>query len=783
MNAAGPSSVPLQRQGHQTSFTLTRPTTVNGEERDEDQDCYLSRAGPSSNMMQHRTADNLHAKPFVPFNMADVAAAALSRRQREHDQRSESWAERDETTHCPDSPASSSRSQSPFGSAPGSPITQPSSCALTPSSSSEGYALPKPVAARPEGEARQVRTTAVVSAQSTCDLPTSNEEWCSSDFSLKLTFTHSNHAQTSNLSLNGPEQEDASAPPAFFPSSRIAFAPKVRIANPAGLPYTSLGGMHLGITGMCEVLNPDGSTRTKRMIADFCIDLTSGLALWKRDAERARQKNGHARQVPGQERLPAGTYLLPLKMKIPDCDRLPPSFASRQFRIHYTMSVAVFSATRGVSGLPRRLKVFSLPFHILPATLPCPPPQLPSLSYEHKKGMLASLVHSLPFSGGKLETGYHVVMPSMPTSHFSPGSHSSVPVSLRIVDRPLEPTDLYIRLAIVRRIYVRESNSKSLASAVETEWGLSPGETLASVGCPEDAAVDPWCKEEEEIVSRWGWIPYASRPGSNPFEQSEVVIKDIALPLSGADGSGWQHGYTSMLDLVPTTVPRQSHGECSWFSPAFRHRAPVENEYAKHLHVSTRFFLSIEIGFATPQLGDVLQRLGSQSPDMEIPMPNTFTSPASPQVSMVSGLSLSNPFHVPSSSASRNAVSSGTPASPQAFPGTMRELMIPLTIGSVAEPTTNRLATSLHQSIAAATTSGLSSDEMSEDEQEQTSANERQATRRRAERDARQDRGEAPSSNRGDVYLNDGDDGASERPWMCAPPAYEDALKTVPYVW
>ncbi|KAK4054837.1 hypothetical protein OIV83_000761 [Microbotryomycetes sp. JL201] len=752
MSFAGPSSVPLSRH-MQRRFATTSLT-------DDDDGCAQTAndasAAHGSRAMAMDERDRLLNKPYVPFDMAQVAAAALSRREQQ--QRS-SWAERDETTNCPDSPTSSSASQSPFCSAPGSPITQPSSCALTPSSSSEGYTLPKPVA--PSG-LRQKPVAPVT-------LPSSltNDDWCSTDFSLKLMFTQpTSPAQT--------DADDQTLPPAFFPAARISFAPRLRITNSAGLPYSSLGGMHLGVTGMCEALNSDGSVRTKRMIADFCIDLTSGLGIWKRDAESARRRNGHAPQPAGQERLPAGTYVLPLKMKIPDSDRLPPSFADNNFRIHYTMSIAIFSAAKGVTGLPRRLKVFSLPFHILPATLPTIAPELPSLTYEHKKGMLASLVHSLPFSGAKLETGYHIVTPSLPTSHFSPGSHASVPVSLRIVDRPLEPTDLYIRLAIVRRVYVRESTSHSLTVAVEKEWGLAPGQSLSSVGCPEDAALEPWCTEEEEVVSRWGWIPYASRPGAEPTEQSEVVIRDVGLPLSGTDGAGWTHGYTATLDLEPTTVPGSNHGDCSWFSPAFRHRAPVEKEYAKHLHVSTRFFLAIEVGFATPALGDVLRKLGSCSPDMEFPMPNTFTSPSSPRASSVSGLSVTNPFHVPCSSARRDPASAAVPASPCSFPGTVRELMIPLTIGSVAEPTTNRIGP-----LAAVSSrpSDLNSVE-TENEDEQ-------ARRRRAERDARQDRGESHSSptSRGDAFLNDGDDGASERAWLCAPPAYEDAVKTVPYVF
>lgn len=415
------------------------------------------------------------------------------------------------------------------------------------------------------------------------------------------------------------------------------------------------------------------------------------------------------------------------------------------------MSIAIFSAATGSTGTPRRLKVFSLPFHILPSTLPSPAPELPVLTHDHKKGVFASLIKSLSFSAPKAETGYHIVFPSLPTSHFSPGAHTSVPVSLRIVDRPLEPTDLYIRLAIIRKTYVRESAHTSMQAAIEDEWGLGAGVSMAALGYPEEVIIEPWCKEEEEVVSRWGWVPYSSRPGADPNEKAEVVIKDIALPLSGLTEQGWTHGYSTNLDLEPTHTPAQTHGDCSWFSPAFRNRPPVAKEYGRHVHVSSRFFLSIEVGFATPQLGETLRQLGEESPDMEIPAPNTFTTASAPSTSAYTGYSTANPFFTPSSrhrqtSPSSTAVSQldPTPPSPLAFPGKLRELFIPLTVGSVAEP-------------------GMAC----------ISAHEGESAVRRAEREAREERGE-DTRNEGE-----GPEGA----WLCAPPGYDEALKSAPYVY
>lgn len=407
------------------------------------------------------------------------------------------------------------------------------------------------------------------------------------------------------------------------------------------------------------------------------------------------------------------------------------------------MSIALFSEALTSDGTPRRLKVFSVPFHILPSTLPTPPPELPVLTHDHKKGVFASLMKSLSFTTPKAETGYHVVFPSLPTSHFSPASHASIPVTLRIVDRPLEATDIYIRLALVRKTYVRESQHSSLATAVEDEWGLGIGVSPQALGYTEEVVLEPWCRDEEELVSRWGWVPYSSRPGADPTEKAEVVIQDIALPLSGLNGEGWTHGYSTSLDIEPTTVPSQAHGDCSWFSPAFRSRPPVAKEYGRHVHVSSRFYLSVQVGFATPALRDTLAAIGAASPDMEIAQPNGFTQPCAPSTSRHSGASLANPFAAQTPRTTRPSSPASTTTSPfmtPAFPGKLRELFIPLTIGSVAEPAMSCIA------------------------------NVAETSQQRREREEREERGEDLRSE------GDGPEGA----WMCAPPRYEDALKAAP---
>lgn len=138
---------------------------------------------------------------------------------------------------------------------------------------------------------------------------TSSEPW--TDFSLNLLFT-----------ADGTSDP---IPPSFYPSARIYFSPQLRIQSPSGIPYSKLGGMHLGVTGTVEILDDRGKVKSQRVIADFTTDIGAGLSIWKRDAEKARRNAGIIDQnleSEGEKFLPPGTYVLPLSMRIPRSDKL-----------------------------------------------------------------------------------------------------------------------------------------------------------------------------------------------------------------------------------------------------------------------------------------------------------------------------------------------------------------------------------------------------------------------------------------------------------------------------
>lgn len=291
-------------------------------------------------------APPMPSSPRKPFNMAELAAAAMARPRS-----LAPWAERDE---CPASPSSSYATDDDEDDQDADAADDaydrwngPSSCAMTPSSSAGSFCLPPPSLAAAPPRSPVASTSHATLPPSLSPPPTppkptvarasplplasssssSNDPWAGADFSLKLLFTPANGTARGGGTNNTQDEHEQTLPPAFFPSQRISFSPRLRITSQDGLAFSSLGGMHLGVTGMCETLDVDGQVKSKRMIADFCIDLSSGLKIWKRDADNARKaaahRAGRADTVDENEtRLPPGTYVLPLSMKVPNSERL-----------------------------------------------------------------------------------------------------------------------------------------------------------------------------------------------------------------------------------------------------------------------------------------------------------------------------------------------------------------------------------------------------------------------------------------------------------------------------
>lgn len=360
------------------------------------------------------------------------------------------------------------------------------------------------------------------------------------------------------------------------------------------------------------------------------------------------------------------------------------------------MSLALLCrpANAPASERSRLVKCASHPFHILPSTLPSPAPELPILTYNERQpsssqsGLIAGLCRSLSLPGATSATSLdqvamtpscHVVTPSLPTSHFSPGS--LIPLTLRILSTPLSRnSDLYVRLALIRKVYVRDAQH---APEADNEWGL-----------PDEMVWEQWRVSEDTLCSRWGYVPCEARVRSDEeYENAEVIMRDISLPV-GSGAEGWQHGYSTSIDLPPSARPSATSSTGSWFSPALQSViAGNAKDSDRHLHVSTRFFLSVEIGFhsSPTRLGDILAAREAELGGA-VPKPSTFTKPASPGVNPFpgdhSGSATPSPFlgggrqHGSTTQWERGAASASgsffgrSSTAGGVFPGTVRELLI-----------------------------------------------------------------------------------------------------------
>lgn len=405
------------------------------------------------------------------------------------------------------------------------------------------------------------------------------------------------------------------------------------------------------------------------------------------------------------------------------CFFRPPSFESAHYRVRYTLTVALFSRTAStpLSVTPNLFATASVPFTILPSTLPSPAPPLPALRHNAAPPS-SSLVPSFFSSVAKLvrdeppAPADFKVQTSLPTSSYSPSEVVPVTLDIRVptssAPTPAAQQQIFVRLTLLRRLYVRESGH-SLEQ--EDDWGFGSGASDLS-----ELLWERYEKEEVELGQRWGVVTLPASVDSK--EGSHFQLKDIQLPLTGLSEAN--AGCTTSIDLAPAQgKPTMIHGDSSWFSPAAQRAMDASNSgaWSKHFHVSSRFFVAVEIGF-----------FNSSAPLQNYPL-NEFISCAGPP-----------PF-----ANRKNSHSATFTNKAPAFPGKLRELLVPIIVGSVSEP-----GQAWH--LAQTASSG-----------------------RPINRDPEDWQGEA----RGPTVQ--GEDGAVATPetqghWVCPPPSYEDALVSAP---
>lgn len=95
------------------------------------------------------------------------------------------------------------------------------------------------------------------------------------------------------------------------------------------------------------------------------------------------------------------------------------------------------------------------------------------------------------------EAGWsYVVRPRLPHSSFSPSAHACMPLTISIAYRPGSAstpgmkTDVYVRVSLVRTVFVRERGCDAGTEAVDSLL-------------PEEMVMDLYKKEEKEVGARW----------------------------------------------------------------------------------------------------------------------------------------------------------------------------------------------------------------------------------------------------------------------------------------
>lgn len=378
------------------------------------------------------------------------------------------------------------------------------------------------------------------------------------------------------------------------------------------------------------------------------------------------------------------------------------------------MSLGLFkrSASTLSAAAPSLLAWAEVPFTMLPSTPPTPAPSLPLLIHTPPAAG-HSILHSVAkFMANDQKTkASWSVQTSVPASSYSPTE--VVPITLD-VKAPIVPTppnstqQIFIRVCLLRRLYLRSSTR-----SIRAEYGLNKYEEV------NDACWDTSLQEENEISQRWGIV---NLPSSGTSEKNaHFTFKDIEMPLAPLSTSACG-GYSTSLNLRPGSCrPSLRHGSSCWFSPMVQAACQTNADsdaWDRHVHASSRFFVAVEIGFFDSPSPSFHRQPFGQLVMQNSPAPYTDMAPSSV------------------------AAASTAPT----FPGKLRELQMPILVGSVIEPSSVVLQTQ-HGSFG-----GRSLDSWQGEARGPTSQSEEGSTR--------------TDKNQGH--------------WVIPPPSYSEALHTVP---
>lgn len=378
------------------------------------------------------------------------------------------------------------------------------------------------------------------------------------------------------------------------------------------LPHRLSPALNISLIGILRYLpavvgdemndNDDNDGWAERILINVGVGLEDGLDLWQKDAtvawERLSERRKKGRSNPAVA-LPGGKYTLPLTVQVPSNPTLPPTFdlPTSPFEIAYHLSVTLtvddptYESIGPDDPAPRIvLDQSARGFDLLPTTLPSVAPDLAPITgllemTSRRRESFTAMVGAA--SAGWLDrfstaidplmVGFGVspprtammfngaastgptadaspmswsIVPSLPTTSFSPSSVIPVDFALRppaaSPSAQLPAGQVIIRAALLRREYLH------------TSQGVPPSNDAA------DGLVS-----EEEIVSCIGRHDMACVPSVHPS------LPRLSLPLGFGAGHAWANGFSTSISVSPApSAPRT------------------------HVHCASRFYLSLQVAFA-----------------------------------------------------------------------------------------------------------------------------------------------------------------------------------------
>lgn len=316
------------------------------------------------------------------------------------------------------------------------------------------------------------------------------------------------------------------------------------------------------------------------MVACARATLSAALSLWVETGQCPGGidllQGGSQPQSPPRPSLEGGRYDLALRALVPSSTHLPPSHTlpTSQFSMTYSLRAELSCVYDG--GVRRLVGAAELPFELLPATLPRPPPPIPPHS------VWITALHPPPAKAPQ-RTARWVLHPRLPSSVFSPTER--IPITLRVM-RPDAPRHSVEHVMIVRASLVREervatgpqrvppiaavvASTTTLAECtpsteVRLDLALMQGTTwghgyTVSTGCAGVRASSTFHVRLHVLIAPRAVTEALERDG-----QTDADILDSAMSSSGHTPGTAMRTFTLPVEIGSVGEPRSAEYAHSW---------------------------------------------------------------------------------------------------------------------------------------------------------------------------------------------------------------------------